>query len=335
MGDWGKEPGTYLLCFRVEEPLRLSVGRLGEHLLEPGVYVYVGSAFGPGGLGARLRRHLRREKRVHWHIDHLTVKAPVSGVIAVKWARLEARWAGRLCHHPETSMPIAGFGAGDARPGECKAHLFAMPPETTLEVLEPWLLDDPWLRPLQESLHDDEAAEAAARELAREHGEALSHPLIHWLQAGDPDRRWWAARTLALTGGAEAVNALADVVAGEETDVRVAAIHALGELRAVEAVPALIRALGDGDGMVSSTAADSLARIGEGALPGLATALLEGEERVRVRAAYVLRKLLPEEDVAAVLALYKALDDPNYLVSSMAEEALTEMGYLNNFLFVP
>ncbi len=335
MEGWGKEPGTYLLCFRIEESLRLPVGRLGEHLLTPGVYVYVGSAFGPGGLGARLRRHLRQEKRVHWHIDHLTVRAPVSGVIAVKWARLEARWAGRLCHHPAASAPIQGFGAGDARSGECKVHLFALPLETTREELEAWLLDDPWLRPLRDSLHDDGAAEEAARRIAREHGEALSHPLIHWLQAGDPDQRWWAARTLALTGGAEAVSALAEAAAEGETDVRVAAIHALGELRAADAVPALIRALGDRDGMVSSTAADALVQIGEGAIPALAKALVEGEERVRVKAAYVLRKLLPEEDVTAVLALYKALDDSNYLVSSMAEEALMEMGYLNNFLFMP
>ncbi len=334
--DWGGRPGTYLLHFEIHEPIRLEVGKLGEHGLHPGHYVYVGSAFGPGGLDARLRRHLRHEKRTYWHIDYLTTKVPVSGVTAVAWARLESRWAERLCHHPKASVPIRRFGAGDAKSGECKTHLFAFPPETSPEELESWLLDDPWLRPLRESLDDDEAAEAAAHRLARQYGEDLSHPLIHWLQAGNADQRWWAARTLALTGGPEeAVRALMDAAENDDTEVRVAAIHALGQLRAPESVPLLIRALGDKDGMVSETAADALAHLKEAALPGLVDALTNGEERARVKASYVLRRLLPGDDVDAVLALYKALDDENYLVSHLAEEALLEMGYLNNYLVSP
>ncbi|HYA22015.1 MAG TPA: DUF123 domain-containing protein [Thermoproteota archaeon] len=41
----------------------------------PGLYLYVGSARGPGGLRARVARHLRRDKVRKWHIDYLTASS--------------------------------------------------------------------------------------------------------------------------------------------------------------------------------------------------------------------------------------------------------------------
>ena len=38
------------------------IGKLGVLHLLPGIYVYVGSAFGPGGIAARVGRHARCEK---------------------------------------------------------------------------------------------------------------------------------------------------------------------------------------------------------------------------------------------------------------------------------
>lgn len=52
-------PGTYLLLLRVDSPCMVNVGRLGTATLGLGWVLYVGSAFGPGGLAARLRHHLR------------------------------------------------------------------------------------------------------------------------------------------------------------------------------------------------------------------------------------------------------------------------------------
>jgi len=120
-----KGKGTYCLIFSVEGvTFRTGGGR--EFAVPAGNYIYVGSAFGSGGLRARVGRHLKRGKRPHWHIDYLTTKVPVSAMTAVAWARLEPRWAERLCHHPKASVPIRRFGAGDARSGECKTHLFAL-----------------------------------------------------------------------------------------------------------------------------------------------------------------------------------------------------------------
>ncbi len=50
---------------------RLEIGRLGSFNIIPGFYAYVGSAFGPGGLRARIRHHLESVAQPHWHIDYL------------------------------------------------------------------------------------------------------------------------------------------------------------------------------------------------------------------------------------------------------------------------
>jgi len=64
-------PGTYALILRADRPAHIHVGRLGAMNVAPGFYVYVGSAFGPGGLAARLARHRAVEKRLRWHIDYI------------------------------------------------------------------------------------------------------------------------------------------------------------------------------------------------------------------------------------------------------------------------
>ncbi|HIQ09546.1 MAG TPA: DUF123 domain-containing protein, partial [Anaerolineaceae bacterium] len=52
-------PGAYALALRLERPVGLRVGALGVWDFPEGVYVYLGSARGPGGIRARLGRHLR------------------------------------------------------------------------------------------------------------------------------------------------------------------------------------------------------------------------------------------------------------------------------------
>jgi len=66
-------PGTYALILHLSKKLeRIEIGKLGRFAFDAGFYVYVGSAFGPGGLKARLQRHLRTDKPLHWHIDLLS-----------------------------------------------------------------------------------------------------------------------------------------------------------------------------------------------------------------------------------------------------------------------
>jgi len=133
MDDLPVHPGTYALIFELIESCRLNVGHLGWNNFPPGFYVYCGSAYGPGGLRARLGRHLRGVGRIHWHIDHLRPVAKVRGYIyQVQHGydklciRLECDWCKQLAALPGASIPIPKFGASDCRSG-CPAHLVHFP----------------------------------------------------------------------------------------------------------------------------------------------------------------------------------------------------------------
>lgn len=128
---WPILPGTYLLVLRATTPVSLSVGRLGTFALPAGLYGYVGSAHGPGGLAARLARHLQPHKQIHWHIDALTALLPIVAIQATAAAeRLECEWVQRLLAQG-ASAPIPGFGSSDCRAG-CPAHLLRLPEQSGL-----------------------------------------------------------------------------------------------------------------------------------------------------------------------------------------------------------
>jgi Uri superfamily endonuclease len=123
--DLPDRPGTYVLWVQLAERLTVQVGKLGTITLPDGIYAYVGSARGPGGLRARLQRHLRPDKPIHWHIDAVTVLVPVM----VIWfepspERLECGWARTLAALPDVAIPLPGFGSSDCR---CRSHFFAVP----------------------------------------------------------------------------------------------------------------------------------------------------------------------------------------------------------------
>jgi sugar fermentation stimulation protein A len=113
-----QDVGSYLLHLHVPEPRAVTVGSLGRHRLEPGHYLYVGSAM--GRLSARIRRHLGRRKKPHWHVDHLrSVSATARAYPIYSLTRLECSLAAEVgALYPQ---PVAGFGASDCR---CPSHLF-------------------------------------------------------------------------------------------------------------------------------------------------------------------------------------------------------------------
>jgi len=114
-------PGSYVVVLETGKARRIRIGALGRLALEPGFYAYVGSAFGPGGLAARLGHHLRRGRSPHWHIDYLRRHAAVCEIWLAEGARAEHAWAGALTRVPSAEMPCLGFGATDCR---CPTHLF-------------------------------------------------------------------------------------------------------------------------------------------------------------------------------------------------------------------
>ena len=118
------EPGAYLLLIELATPLALGIPSLGTATLAPGRYAYGGSAYGPGGLRARIGRHLRRGKPQRWHVDRLTAAGRVVRVLPVPGGR-ECALVRDLLLVPGVSVPVPGFGSSDCR--ACPAHLVSLP----------------------------------------------------------------------------------------------------------------------------------------------------------------------------------------------------------------
>ncbi len=107
---------TYQLVIRLSVAGTTTIGRLGRFTFPAGIYLYTGSS--RRWLAARLARHLRREKRHHWHIDYF-LDLEAAAVTAIRLYRepeceVNRRTAGLIV--------VPGFGAGDCRCG-CGSHL--------------------------------------------------------------------------------------------------------------------------------------------------------------------------------------------------------------------
>lgn len=120
--SYGIGTGTYVLVFEIAGTV---INRLGQFR---GRYCYVGSAFGPGGLRARISRHLRENKPTKWHIDTLTCSPGFRAItIFASGEGLECEIAGEISRSCEGHP---GFGASDCG---CPTHLFRV---TSLPLLE-------------------------------------------------------------------------------------------------------------------------------------------------------------------------------------------------------
>ncbi len=134
------EKGVYALVFDLPRPIRIMVGKLGKHTFELGQYIYLGSAHGNGGLGARLRHHLRQSGKAHWHIDALSqVVCPSGFYYTTTDRRLECVWCQQIQRAVGAYLPVIGFGASDCHT-HCGAHLvgfrFAVETDALRAMLE-------------------------------------------------------------------------------------------------------------------------------------------------------------------------------------------------------
>ena len=109
--------GSYLLLIELENDTTHTVGKLGEIAFNKGFYVYVGSAL--IGLDPRIKRHLRDNKNIHWHIDYLLEYAKIVDIFYKENIHREECIIAKKF---EGTLPsILGFGCSDCK---CKSHLF-------------------------------------------------------------------------------------------------------------------------------------------------------------------------------------------------------------------
>lgn len=109
--------GSYLLLIQLSEEQTITAGRRKTACFPGGYYAYVGSAM--GGFKSRLNRHLKSDKKSHWHIDYLLEKASIRRIILCETEdRVECAIAQALSCRFDA---IPGFGSSDCR---CRSHLF-------------------------------------------------------------------------------------------------------------------------------------------------------------------------------------------------------------------
>ncbi len=106
-----------MLLIGLDRDRDIEVGALPLRHFRKGYYCYVGSAKGPGGIEARIERHMRENKRIRWHIDYLLEYAKIEG--AYFSAEMEEIDIAR--RFSERFRGVPGFGASDS---PLDSHLF-------------------------------------------------------------------------------------------------------------------------------------------------------------------------------------------------------------------
>ena len=112
--------GVYLLFLRVKGEREIMAGGLGKIALRRGVYAYVGSA--QNNLEKRIFRHVKKNKKLRWHIDYVTSSKNVKTLAAYAYIlpkEYECRIARELAR--SSASFFEGFGTSDC---DCVSHFF-------------------------------------------------------------------------------------------------------------------------------------------------------------------------------------------------------------------
>ena len=131
--DAGRLPagsGAYVLLIELKAEVTINLPRRRETVLAAGRYLDCGSAKGPGGIKARVARHMRRDKIVRWHVDQLTTAGQVVGT----WVFPGGTECALVQCLTGLSFPFGGFGSSDCR--TCPSHLLALPEGMQLPQIE-------------------------------------------------------------------------------------------------------------------------------------------------------------------------------------------------------
>lgn len=116
-----------MLEIEVGRAITINVGALGSVSFRKGTYAYVGSA--QNGLESRIRRHLRHEKKLHWHVDYLLKNPEVmmKKIWVAEMGKNEECGTARLL--AEHFQGIPNFGSSDCN---CGSHLFYLDGKASL-----------------------------------------------------------------------------------------------------------------------------------------------------------------------------------------------------------
>ncbi|MFH1751891.1 MAG: GIY-YIG nuclease family protein [archaeon] len=111
--------GAYLLILYNKRNQNLKIGKNHSFLFPKGFLVYVGSAM--NSLDKRIARHLKKQKKLFWHIDFLTTNKNIEVIQVLAFPskkRSECNLNSKVKALSDSSF--AGFGCSDCK---CNAHL--------------------------------------------------------------------------------------------------------------------------------------------------------------------------------------------------------------------
>jgi Uri superfamily endonuclease len=107
----------------------IEVGKLGEITFNKDFYIYIGSAL--NGLENRINRHLKKYKKLFWHIDYFLRKSDIIKVyIKISEQREECIIAQKFFKNNQEFKYIDNFGSNDCK---CNSHLFYNPDINNIE----------------------------------------------------------------------------------------------------------------------------------------------------------------------------------------------------------
>jgi Uri superfamily endonuclease len=95
----------------------IPVGKSGKIDFKKSYYIYAGSAL--NGLDQRIQRHLRKQKKMHWHIDYLLNHAKIVNVFYKQSQVKEECFIAKTLE--KELFILSDFGSSDCL---CKSHLF-------------------------------------------------------------------------------------------------------------------------------------------------------------------------------------------------------------------
>lgn len=111
--------GIYCLILEVKKDVKVVIGALGKKSFRKGNYIYIGSAL--NNLEKRIQRHLRKEKKIHWHIDYLTTNKEFK-IIKTFFKQTSKKEECNIAKKvSEKGIPINSFGCSDCK---CQSHLY-------------------------------------------------------------------------------------------------------------------------------------------------------------------------------------------------------------------
>jgi Uri superfamily endonuclease len=115
--------GVYLLEIFASEPFKIKSKPFCNFQFPAGYYYYAGSA--QKNLLNRIERHLRKEKILHWHIDHITSLTIniIVGIFIFNLApkKSECELVNHISKKYKVTHLVSNFGSSDCR--NCFSHL--------------------------------------------------------------------------------------------------------------------------------------------------------------------------------------------------------------------